>query len=648
VLSKGDCLLRGASDLLGAALGESERKTNAMLLAAKGCVLVIDEAYSLDPGRNGDPFRKAAVDVIVEKVQPASDADRVVLMLGYKEPMIAMMRNANPGLARRFDWTNPIVFEDFTETQLFVILSNYLARKNLMATNEAMLKALDCLAKKRRLPNFGNAGEVHNLVNSAITRFMTRTRTAPDSPRQLIADDFVNPSAVSNETLEDIFQQMIGCDAIVQRMRALHAVVQRKKTKGLNYIDSQVMNWLFVGGAGTGKSTVAGLMGRVFHALDILASPEVVTISASKLQAGYVGQTTALVRDTFRTALGKVLVIDEAYRLDPAQSPSSFMKEATDEIVNILTEEEFKGKLVVVLAGYTREMHRMLQANQGLASRFPEELTFAPFGVEETSTLLEQLLERKECRLEQPGLIRTAPIQTLIQEMVILPSFANGRDVHTFADRVETCMAVQEDQDACVTSRILIDTLVTFINNARARTNDIPTTPPFAVQRLPAMGEDVRMDAPILDVVINAPSADKQKKERQNDSDGDSTMSSQEEEEGDANEKTRPDPSVSVKVWRKLQQDRKRGMQNAAALDRAIQELQADMGRGNKTPAELARLRKSLGDRQVIRQEAKDVQAKLRTMSRCGGGYDWVRQDKGYRCSYGSCFISDEQLAQKQ
>jgi hypothetical protein len=77
ILSKGEVQLRAASDFVGAALGESERKTNATLAAAKGCVLAIDEAYSLDPGRSADPYRKAVLDAIVEKVQPSGDADQV-------------------------------------------------------------------------------------------------------------------------------------------------------------------------------------------------------------------------------------------------------------------------------------------------------------------------------------------------------------------------------------------------------------------------------------------------------------------------------------------------------------------------------------------------------------------------------------------
>jgi hypothetical protein len=86
VLSKGDFQLRCASDLVGSALGESEKKTNAVLAASKGCILCVDEFYSLGSGsqKTDDPYRRAVIDVIVEKVQPSGDADRVVLLLGYK------------------------------------------------------------------------------------------------------------------------------------------------------------------------------------------------------------------------------------------------------------------------------------------------------------------------------------------------------------------------------------------------------------------------------------------------------------------------------------------------------------------------------------------------------------------------------------
>lgn len=120
LLSKGEVVLKTASDFVGSVLGESESKTRAILKASEGCVLVIDEAYSLSAvsgvgsGGSGDSYRTAVTDTLVEQVQNVPGEDRCVLLLGYPEQMKAFMRNTNPGLARRFALENAFKFEDYT------------------------------------------------------------------------------------------------------------------------------------------------------------------------------------------------------------------------------------------------------------------------------------------------------------------------------------------------------------------------------------------------------------------------------------------------------------------------------------------------------------------------------------------------------
>lgn len=126
LLSKGEVVLKTASDFVGSVIGESEAKTRAILKSAEGCVLVIDEAYSLGGGGGAgqggggglnsvqDPFRSAVVDTLVEQVQNVPGEDRCVLLLGYKAEMENFMRTANPGLARRFALDNAFIFEDYS------------------------------------------------------------------------------------------------------------------------------------------------------------------------------------------------------------------------------------------------------------------------------------------------------------------------------------------------------------------------------------------------------------------------------------------------------------------------------------------------------------------------------------------------------
>lgn len=115
LLSKGEVVFKTASYFIGQYIGGSEVKTRAILKASEGCVLVIDEAYSLLGTSHGaDAFRVAVVDTLVEQIQNVPGEDRCVLLLGYRAEMEEFMRKANPGLARRFAMDNAFNFEDYT------------------------------------------------------------------------------------------------------------------------------------------------------------------------------------------------------------------------------------------------------------------------------------------------------------------------------------------------------------------------------------------------------------------------------------------------------------------------------------------------------------------------------------------------------
>lgn len=123
LLSKGEVILKCASDFVGEHLGSSEKITQGILKSAEGCVLVIDEAYSLYTGGatgsdTNDPYKTAVIDTIVEKVQAKPGADIAVVMIGYEKEMVNMMSHVNPGLSRRFQIDEAFHFPDFNDDAL--------------------------------------------------------------------------------------------------------------------------------------------------------------------------------------------------------------------------------------------------------------------------------------------------------------------------------------------------------------------------------------------------------------------------------------------------------------------------------------------------------------------------------------------------
>merc|ERR1719197_13128 len=184
-----------------------------------------------------------------------------------------------------------------------------------------------------------------------------------------------------------VFDGLIGCENIKTRLAEYQAVLEAAARAGRDPIDDLALTFCFQGSPGTGKTTVARRMGMLFEALGILPSADVVQVSASEFSTGFVGQTAAKTRDIFDSARGAVLFVDEAYRLyDPLGR--SYMQEAVDEIVNLLTEEQYRGKMVVIFAGYAGQMSEMLdKVNPGLKSRVSDVIDFPDFAPDAASEL---------------------------------------------------------------------------------------------------------------------------------------------------------------------------------------------------------------------------------------------------------------------
>jgi SpoVK/Ycf46/Vps4 family AAA+-type ATPase len=132
--------------------------------------------------------------------------------------------------------------------------------------------------------------------------------------------------------------------------------------------------FIFKGPPGTGKTSTARKVGRLYYDMGLLSTDEVIVASVTDLVGKYTGQTGLKVINMLETGLGKVLLIDEAYRLagDGSNiSPSTFHREAVGELVNAMTKPRYAGNMIIILAGYTMEMEFLLRNNQGLRSRIP-------------------------------------------------------------------------------------------------------------------------------------------------------------------------------------------------------------------------------------------------------------------------------------
>ena len=207
-----------------------------------------------------------------------------------------------------------------------------------------------------------------------------------DEARPLLAE--VDESAGALARVEAELDKIVGLDEVKTYVRGLadHVRVQRRrKAQGLP-AGSLTMHMIFTGNPGTGKTTIARLVSQYLKAVGALRGGQLVEVSRADLVGRYVGHTAPLTEQVIRSALGGVLFIDEAYSLYRGKE-DSFGLEAIDTLVKGM--EDHRDELVVVLAGYSREMVQFLTANSGLASRFAQTIEFPDYTAEELLKITE-------------------------------------------------------------------------------------------------------------------------------------------------------------------------------------------------------------------------------------------------------------------
>lgn len=208
------------------------------------------------------------------------------------------------------------------------------------------------------------------------------------------------------ETLDELMEQLdslIGLDTVKHEVRSLINLIKVRAMRKEH--DLKVMNMsfhmVFTGNPGTGKTTVARLVAKIYKQLGFLSKGQLIETDRSGLVAGYVGQTAGKVTDVVNSALGGILFIDEAYALARKGMDNDFGHEAIDTLVKLM--EDHRDDLVVIVAGYTDEMHDFLTSNPGLISRFNKYIDFPDYTDDELMAILEMNAKRQGYRVTDEG-----------------------------------------------------------------------------------------------------------------------------------------------------------------------------------------------------------------------------------------------------
>ncbi|MDO4804691.1 MAG: AAA family ATPase [Lachnospiraceae bacterium] len=264
----------------------------------------------------------------------------------------------------------------------------------------------------------------------------TQAATGPSGPKKDApeAKDEPKPEKSGMEELGEL----IGLDAVKDDVKELVNLVKVQKIredKGLKTVPVS-LHLVFTGNPGTGKTTVARILSKLYKEIGVLTKGQLVEVDRSGLVAGYVGQTAIKTQKKVEEAKGGVLFIDEAYTL--AKEGNDFGQEAIDTILKAM--EDNRKDLVVIVAGYTNLMESFINSNPGLKSRFNKYLEFKDYTADELVAIFDMQCNKYNYKVSPDA--RTAIERTIRErEASKGDNFANARDVRNLFETIITNQA---------------------------------------------------------------------------------------------------------------------------------------------------------------------------------------------------------------
>lgn len=493
LLSKGHVHEVDRVDLVGEYIGQTAPKVKEAIEKARGGVLFIDEAYAL--ARSNDDskdFGREVIEILVKEMSNGK-GDMAVIVAGYPKEMEHFLKS-NPGLKSRFKLF--FEFTDYLPDELSAIAVFACQKKGVLLAeaSQKMLEELITEAYRNRDRSFGNARFVYDLVEEAKLHLGLRIMDDENPQRfdkntlELVLPTDIEkieikrpkrlPNLPIDEKLLDLamkdLNDMIGMSNIKEEIGEMVRLVRFYRESSRDVLNKFYLHTVFVGNPGTGKTTVARILTKIYKALGILERGHMVETDRQGLVAGYVGQTAIKTAERIDESMGGVLFIDEAYALTSGGSgslagSSDFGNEAIQTLLKRM--EDSRGEFFLFAAGYPDNMEAFLKANPGLRSRFDKVLKFEDYEADDLYKIALLMLDEEKLTIDDEA---STHLQNYLNFLHTYRDkyFGNARTIRNVVNEISKNQSLRlasmasEDRDEAMLNVITYEDVTTLkLNN---------------------------------------------------------------------------------------------------------------------------------------------------------------------------------------
>lgn len=464
LLSKGNVVRVERSDFMDTRVGGTELKTKAILKSARGNVLFIDEAYTLLKETESSNDSGPRVIETLLTALGREETDTLVILAGYPEEMKKLLES-NPGFKSRFPYV--FQFEDYTADELMEIAQG-VVQKNGYRFSTAAIKALKALITKEvrhKDRHFGNGRFVTQLINAKIIPAMSsRLAALPEKKlrnKHLLQTIELQDIPITEDELQSIQNNGFNEKSIAKSLQKLDSMIGLQRVKKAihdfvdvsRYLNSQglayagnagPLKWSFTGNTGTGKSTVAGIMAELLHAMNLLGKGHLVELKAEEIYNVQDYKVDEILKNAMKRSQQGLLFVDGDAPL--FKSPHSHFDSEKFRFQLTSLTAELPGNYALIIAEYESVRQPLVNSlKQCGIAEFDHTLHFEDYTAEELMQILEQMLKKRKMKFEAKAKeIMTSYLHHLCENREL--GYANARTMKLLSRSIAGIVLLRESK----------------------------------------------------------------------------------------------------------------------------------------------------------------------------------------------------------